>query len=473
MVDLTLFYWLAAFMCAVSILNGAYHLNSPWGLPYIAVVFAVMAWYLMEPIEFPEDFQANFSPADADFAFFDIALFFICLSVTTPLFVAVLCKNISAPSVVDGSLSPEKILISMGLLWLLLFTYGTSRMNFDLLGALFPIESRAGAGVNMFSRQAGAGAGGDGFIVSTASYLYNLSLASFGILLVLIRNGRYRLLALALILITWPYVFLQGSRSIALSVTLPGIACFLLFSTKSRFYKAIFAVICFSFLNFAFKAIILYRNIGFDNVNFDDVESAHHLGLAMCSELIYTISFINSGLMNIDFGARYVIEFLNFIPRAIWPDKPLLGIEYTLNRGFGTAGTGITTDIGVVATISTGFLGQAVLSFGPLFAPITAATFAGYWIALLARFKSQGTTLRKVVFLVGLGVTFNLGRDITLLVLWPFVFAYLGVRWLERRQRSKKQSFLDMALRLRLNRQVRAREGRRTGSPYLRSVPEP
>jgi hypothetical protein len=36
------------------------------------------------------------------------------------------------------------------------------------------------------------------------------------------------------------------------------------------------------------------------------------------------------------------------------------------------------------------------------------------------------------LFLLGLGLTFNMGRDITLLVLFPFVFGYIGIRIAER-----------------------------------------
>jgi len=172
------------------------------------------------------------------------------------------------------------------------------------------------------------------------------------------------------------------------------------------------------------------------DINWGDVESAQHDGLGMCSELIYTISFVNEGIMKIDFGAQYIFELANVIPRVIWPDKPLLGVDYAIARGFSSVGTGVKSDIGVIATISTGILGQAVLSFGTIFGPIFAATLMGLWVGILARFRVQGTALRRLLFLVGLGVTFNLGRDITLLVLWPFVFCYVGVRLLERRSNS-------------------------------------
>jgi hypothetical protein len=40
------------------------------------------------------------------------------------------------------------------------------------------------------------------------------------------------------------------------------------------------------------------------------------------------------------------------------------------------------------------------------------------------------------LFLVGLGITPNMGRDITLLVLWPMIFGYIIVRYLEKSKRS-------------------------------------
>jgi hypothetical protein len=55
------------------------------------------------------------------------------------------------------------------------------------------------------------------------------------------------------------------------------------------------------------------------------------------------------------------------------------------------------------------------------------------WIGILARFRLQATPLRQALFLVGLGLTFNLGREVTLLVLWPMIFGYLGVRLFEYR----------------------------------------
>ncbi len=60
------------------------------------------------------------------------------------------------------------------------------------------------------------------------------------------------------------------------------------------------------------------------------------------------------------------------------------------------------------------------------------------WTGLLIRWWEQRKSLlRLVLFMLGVGLTFNLGRDITLLVLWPVVFSYFFVRlseiWATRR----------------------------------------
>ena len=131
--------------------------------------------------------------------------------------------------------------------------------------------------------------------------------------------------------------------------------------------------------------------------------------------------------MQIGYGMRYLEELANVIPRAIWADKPLVGVDYAVARGFGSD----YVDVGVFATISTGVIGGGVLNFGRFWGPIGAGVLASMWVGLLTRFRVQRTSLRLALFLVGLGLTFNLGRDITLLVLWPMVFGYLGVRLTE------------------------------------------
>ena len=116
------------------------------------------------------------------------------------------------------------------------------------------------------------------------------------------------------------------------------------------------------------------------------------------------------------------------IPRAIWPSKPFIGIDYAKWRGLEDP----NYELGVVATISTGMIGGGVLNFGPFFGPVAAGIIMALWTALLIRWWQQRNSLpRLVFFMLGTGLTFNLGRDITLLVLWPVVFAYCFVRLIE------------------------------------------
>ncbi len=148
----------------------------------------------------------------------------------------------------------------------------------------------------------------------------------------------------------------------------------------------------------------------------------------MASELTYCIEFLRTGVIHQQWGANFFAEIANIVPRFIWPDKPLIGIDYTVARGFG----GGDADIGVIATISTGVIGQGVLDFGPYAGPVFMAAIMALWSGFLARLWAQGTVARSCLFLVGIGLTFNLGRNVTLLVLWPMVFAYLLVLAIEK-----------------------------------------
>jgi hypothetical protein len=88
-----------------------------------------------------------------------------------------------------------------------------------------------------------------------------------------------------------------------------------------------------------------------------DSTDTKHQGLNMFEELAWVNSFIDKGTYVINNGARYFAELVNPIPRAIWPDKPMIGIDYAIARGqlYGGAGD---EQAGVGATISTGMIGQ-------------------------------------------------------------------------------------------------------------------
>src|SRR4029453_16614058 len=166
-------------------------------------------------------------------------------------------------------------------------------------------------------------------------------------------------------------------------------------------------------------------------------------GLNMTQELCFVNTYLKTGGGSPAYGARYLNEVLNFIPRAIWPSKPMIGIDYAKWRGFESLNDE-NGELGVNTTVSTGMIGGGVLNFGQILGPVAAGILMALWTGLLIRWWEQRKSLlRLVLFMLGAGLTFNLGRDISMLVLWPVIFAYFFVRlaeiWATKRFRQLPQ----------------------------------
>jgi hypothetical protein len=404
--------------------------HETWAPPFIAVLGTIAAWYMIEPLYF-EDFFYEFTYQSATGAYLCVLIFLVSFCALTPFMVKALQPETHAGRVQGLELHPEQMIPSIVGVWIVLLAFGVFRAEGNVFAALFPIEGRSG--LNMWSRAAADEAGAAGFIVSAAAYLYVLVLSLFGLLLPLTKKPGMRLLLIACILVSWPYAFLQGSRNVTLAVVIPALAAYLLIGRRPPLLKFVIAVTAFALLDLSMRAIIQFRNEGFGATNIGEVEQARHLGLNMASELIWIVGFVEDGIMQISYGWGYLSELLNVVPRALWADKPILGIDYAIARGFG-GGQG---DIGVFATLSTGVIGQGVMNFGTWVGPAASALLMATWVGVLARLRDQGGVARTALFLVGLGLTFNLGRDVTLLVLFPFVFGYIGVRFLEARQKRR------------------------------------
>src|SRR5262249_35590381 len=126
----------------------------------------------------------------------------------------------------DTRLTPEQILKAAGALWLLLFAIGIVRMGGDVVGAVFPIDSRAGA--TMWGRDA-VSTSASGFLIASAAYLFNAVTAFLGVLIFFQRRASWRLLAGAMFAITLPYFFLAGARSQFLAAVVPFILTYLFY----------------------------------------------------------------------------------------------------------------------------------------------------------------------------------------------------------------------------------------------------
>ena len=393
----------------------------------LGVYVTVFAWYFVDPMINPEEY--NYLPSSAlTLGYGQVLLFLIGFRVVVPAAARWILSRRSTGVVALQRMPPEQILIAVGTLWFLLFALGIYRMGGDVIGAVFPVDSRSG--MTMFL----VGGSSTDFLINSASYLFSAITAFLGMLVFFQRTTFWRILAGAMFAITLPYYFLSGTRSGFVAVTLPFIITYLFYGRHLLILKLAILAVAFFCLKEGFKFVQVFRISGFREVlavkNPYELmdEDVQTVGLNMIGELCFVNAYLDSGETSPAYGGRYLNELLNFIPRTIWPSKPLLGIDYAIWRGFESD----TNDLGVNTTVATGMIGGGVLNFGKILGPIAAGILMAVWSGLLIRWWEQRKSLlRLALFMLGIGLTFNLGRDITLLVLWPVVFAYLFVRLIE------------------------------------------
>jgi len=400
----------------------------------VGVYVTVFAWYFLDPFIYPEQYDSLPSSSLGQ-SYGQIVLFLIGFRVFTPVAIRWILRRRSS-GVFDTRLTPRQILIAAAALWLLLFVIGIARMGGDVMGAVFPVDGRAGP--TMWGRNA-VETSASGFLISSAAYMFNAVTAFLGVLIFFQRSIVWRLLAGAMFAIALPYFFLAGARSHFLAAALPFVLTYLFYGRHLLILKLVILTIAFFCLREGFKFVTEFRGTGFRELLASKnpyelmPEDERTSGLNMIEELCFVNAYLDSGETSPAYGARYLNELLNFIPRSIWPSKPLLGIDYAKWRGFESPDSE-DNELGVNATVASGMIGGGVLNFGQIFGPVVAGILMALWTGLLIRWWEQRRSLlRLVLFMLGAGLTFNLGRDITLLVLWPVVFAYVFVRLAESR----------------------------------------
>jgi len=408
----------------------------------VVVYITVFAWYFVDPFLNPEqyDYLPSFLLGQS---YGQVLLFLISFRVLIPVAARWIVRRRSAGIFATQRLRPEQILIAAGAIWFLLFGIGVARLGGDVTGAVFPIDSRAGA--TMWGRGA-VETSGSGFLIAFAGYFFNAVTAFLGVLVFFQRSTFWRVLAGAMFAITLPYFLLEGARSHFLAVLLPFIITYFLYGRHLLVLKLTVLAVAFICLDQGFKFVTAFRGSGFRELLADENpyelvdEDLRQTGLNMIQELCFANAYLDLGAGSPAYGGRYLNELVNFVPRAIWPSKPLIGIDYSKWRGFESP----DSELGVFATVSTGMIGGGVLNFGQIFGPVAAGILMALWTGLLIRWWGQRKSLlRLVLFMLGAGLTFNLGRDISVLVLWPVIFAYFFVRlteiWAARRFRQLPQ----------------------------------
>jgi len=412
----------------------------------LMVYVTVFAWYFVDPFINPE--QYGYLPSFLlEKSYGQVLLFLIGFRVFTPVAVRWIVRRRSS-GILDTRLTPEQILIGAAALWLVLFIIGIARMGGDVMGSVFPVDGRAGP--SMWGRDA-LESSGSGFLISFAGYVFNAATAFLGVLVFFQRRIAWRLLAGAMFAITLPYFFLAGARSHFLAAVMPFIITYLFYGRHLLILKLAILAIAFFCLNEGFKFVTAFRGTGFRDVlasenpyELMDEDMERQTGLNMIQELCFVNTYLETGGGSPAYGARYLNELLNFVPRMIWPSKPLIGIDYAKWRGFESD----SSELGVNTTVSSGMIGGGVLNFGQIVGPFAAGILMALWTGLLIRWWEQRKSLlRLVLFMLGVGLTFNLGRDISMLVLWPVIFAYFFVRLAEIWATKRFQQLPQVATR--------------------------
>jgi ABC-type multidrug transport system fused ATPase/permease subunit len=425
-------------------------MNDGTGLPMLVVLGTAAAWYVGDA--FYNDYAKNhaklFDAGTLSGAWWQVAWFLAVFLVMTPpthqwLNRRYLQRHSGVMQLFKQGVDQPEIQKSLNALfrgcasvWIILFVIAVVILKTEIIYYLFPFlghsatpwsHGRIGAGLD--------------FLDIFAVYLQLLVAAMFGVVAALATDPRIRRFALFLILLTWPYFIFDRTRNSMLAITIPAVLSWVFLRLRGGMWKKIVVLLAvFLVVNTWMKFIIANRgtmNItaAFEQKGLDlaDQKKVHNEGLNMFEELCWVSTFIDKGTYHVNWGARYFAELVNPIPRALWPGKPLIGIDYAIARGMQY---GSETDAsGVVATVSTGFIGQGVVNFGRFFGPMAAALLMCLWVAALARLDLNIHALGRLpLYSLGMILTFNLGRDITLITLYPFLFCAMAVWWIDRRR---------------------------------------
>ena len=421
-----------------------------WGVPMIAVVGTAAVWYLLDPIyNGYETYARRFTPEVLDHAWMEVLLFLVSLGVLTPaihnklnadylhkkstIFRMMESHELDTPYFQD---QVDKLTYVVFIAFCALSFIGLMRTNFDFIGLFFPY---LGEKASPWDR--GRIGSGLDFLLALAIYLQIMLNALLGVVFALAKRPRSLILGGLGFFLATPFFLFDRTRSYMLAVLVPGLMALVALRMKGLVLRLIVVVVGFVLMEGWFKFVIDMRDQGGIAALFaqgkmneykNEMKDRKHLGFNMFEELCNVNFFIDNGSYHPNFGQRYFAELVNPVPRFLWPNKPLIGIDYAIARGM-TYGNQDSSQGGVACTVSTGMIGQGIVNFGYLFGPIAAAALMGLWVAVLARQDLQGQKLGNLLlYSIGLVLTYNMGRDITLLIIYPFLFGWLLLLWINK-----------------------------------------
>src|SRR5215831_16190280 len=138
------FYLAAAALLVLTLESCVKLLNGDSFSITLAVYVTVFGWYFVDPFLNPEQYTF-IPPFLISQSYGQVLLFLIGFRFCMPVAVRWIAPRRSIGVVAVQRFAPERILIATGAVWFLLLLIGIARMSGDVIGALFPIDSRAGA----------------------------------------------------------------------------------------------------------------------------------------------------------------------------------------------------------------------------------------------------------------------------------------------------------------------------------------
>ena len=412
-------------------------------LPMLVVLMTVAAWYVGDVLY--NDYNGYLMEIDKTSlsnAWWDVLGFICAFGFLAPAVHRFFNKKYLGRKstllalVFHGGLKSDKFQDQIDLIcrfmfavWIGLMIVALFRTDFDFAGLFMPY---LGEKADPWAR-ARLGSGLDALWAAIGYFQIALT-ATFGLILALSYRTVTFAIALLVTFLIFPTYIFDRTRNTMLAIFLPGFLAWVFLRIRSGVVVKVFILVLgFLAVDSWLKFVIENRDQSTiaaafhqtDHLKSDSPDAVRHLGLNMFEELGFINAFIADGSYRTDWGENYFSELVNPIPRSLWPGKPFIGIDYAVARGQGTGNNAVDAT-GVAATISTGMVGQGVVNFGRILGPLVAAILMSCWTAILARQDILGTEPgRLFLYAIGLILTFNMGRDITLLVTYPFAFGYL------------------------------------------------
>jgi hypothetical protein len=456
--DLPLPYYLCWIAVVIIGWNGWKNREKAWGIPMLVAIATTCSWYLFDPLyNRYDDYIRNLGESVLNLSWWEVLLFLVSLNMLVPvinrqinrditnqqslIFEAIRSNRIDAVEFQDQVESLSKSLL-IG--WCILMAIAVWRLNFNIGVLFFPYI--VGDLTSPWRR--GRVGGGFDSIFALAAYIQTMFAALWGVVLALAKRPKVISTAAIVYLLSEPFYLFDRTRNTILATLLPGLLALVTLRMQGGMVKRLAMLVgAFAMLNLWFLFVLetratggsiseAFKSGGFGNRGSQGLaqKKTKHEGFNMFEELGYINYFTENGTYKPNWGTRYFAEAVNPIPRIIWPGKPLIGIDYAIARGM-AYGDQASDEGGIAASISTGMIGQGVVNFGRILGPIAAALLMAIWVAILARQDLMGKDLgRLLLYAIGLVLTFNMGRDITLLVIYPFVFGWILLNWINKRK---------------------------------------